>query len=77
MYIYSLLYHTNILLFLKNVKIFVTFPIFDVYTYLINSYTGTSPQTLKKKVDSVTVRAFCLVDGKPKLQKRRKFKNKI
>ena len=33
-YVYSYLYH-NILLFLKNVKIFVTFPIFDVYIYFI------------------------------------------
>ena len=61
-------------------KIFVRFLIADIDTYYnINySYTGTSPQTLKKKVTSVTVRAFCLVDdGKPKFQKRRKFKNKL
>ena len=45
--------------------------------YVIYSYAGTSPQTLKKNVDSVTVRAFCLVDGNPTFQKRRKFTNKL
>ena len=43
------------------------------YTKLHLIYVGVSPVILRKGYRTVTVRAYCFVDGEYEQQKRRKF----
>ena len=39
----------------------------------VPAYVGKSPLVLKRRVKAVIVKAFCIIDGKERFQKRKRF----